>query len=189
MSCITNIAGIALECGGNVGGIKKFFVAPLSTITSMTFDLASGGTSSIPDIDNTIENVTSITMNGTASFFYTYDFKPSSSTVKSNTLTDNGNTLYSNVATLQFRKHSTPKRIEFEELAKAQELVCMFLGVNEKVYLMNYRNPAMVQSDSNIDWGTGKTDFSGYNITLTAEELFSPIEVTFDINNILDRPL
>ena len=186
MACVaTNLAGIAAACGVNLGGIRKVMIAPKSAISTIDFVYSvSGNTESV------IENITGITMVDDK-LFSTYNFRSNTATATSTATVDpvQGSIFYNNMISMQWSKHATEKRIEFETIARAEDLVVMFQDANLKVYLMNFNFPAYVTTGS-AEYGTAKADFSGYKIELTSEELFSPIEVNMtSIDAIMDNPL
>lgn len=186
MACVaTNLAGIAASCGVNLGGVRKVMIAPKSSITSIGFVYSDPD-----DTESVIENITGITME-TDKTFLTYNFRSNTATATSTATVDpvQGSIFYNNVISMQWSKHATEKRIEFETIARAEDLVVMFQDANMKVYLLNYNFPAYVTNGSS-EFGTAKADFSGYKIELTSEELFSPIEVNMtSIDSIFDNPL
>lgn len=186
MACVaTNLAGIAASCGINLGGIRKVMIAPKSAISKIDFVYSVSG-----DTESVIENITGITMVDDK-LFSTYNFRSNTATATSTATVDpvQGSIFYNNMISMQWSKHATEKRIEFETIARAEDLVVMFQDANLKVYLMNFNFPAYVTTGS-AEYGTAKADFSGYKIELTSEELFSPIEVNMPlIDSIMDIPL
>lgn len=167
---------------------KKIFITPKSNIKTIDFVRTLTG-----DPESVIENITGITMvTGTPSaVFYTYNFRPNTANVVSTATVDqvNGSTFFNNVLTMQWNKFSTEKRVEFETIARSEDLVVMFQDANLKIYLFNYNYNAYLTNGS-MNYGTAKADLSGHQLELTAEELFSPIEVNMsNIDSILDQPL
>ncbi len=185
-NCVSTVlSGIAKECGINLGGVRKVFITSKENISDVTFVY-----STVADTESVIENITSITMNTTKTFS-TYIFRPNTATATSTSASDVtlGSLFYNNMVSLQFSKHATAKRIEFESIARAEDLVVMFQDANGKVYLMNWNYPAYLTTGS-AEFGTAKGDFSGYKMELTAEETFSPVEINMaTLNSILDFPL
>ena len=185
-NCVaTVLSGIAKECGINLGGIRKVFLVSKENIDDVTFVHSTVG-----DTESVIENITAITM-VTGKTFSSYIFRPNTATATSTSTVDVtlGSIFYNNMISLQFSKHATAKRIEFETIARAEDLVVMFQDANGKVYLMNYNYPAYLTTGS-AEFGTAKGDFSGYKMELSAEETFSPIEINMEtLDSILDFPL
>lgn len=181
-----SLAGTDKSCDPSPGGVRYIFIAQRSAITGLTYTYeVTGDTTSIK------EQVSGITMSGTSKF-YVYQFRPNTANVKSDYVPgDNGAKYYTTVINMIWSKHSTAKRIEFETLGRAEDLVVIYQGTDGICYLCNDINPALMTAGSN-ETGTARTDLSGYNITLTVDEDFSPLQINMtnvQLNAILSTPV
>lgn len=161
--CLVLTSGISQDCRKSLGGVKRFLVAELSTITSLTE--ASGV-------------VTTITKSGVF-----YEFKPTknSSTADAPFVGDvaAGSRSYNHTVTMQFSKTEASKRNAV--LVLGEKATVVIAEDNNGVYSLYGWNRGLDLTESTNPLGTVAGDLNGYTVTLSGEQAQLPFEVDSSI--------
>lgn len=173
--CNQILAGIAKDCGPNMGGIKRVLLNNSDNVTKPTVDATTG-------------KILSVAVKEGAEKFREFEV-PKGTASLANTLTADssaGTNFVTNVLTLAFNKMETSKRIALSALA-VNELVAIVVDNNGKAWYVGIDEP-LTSSGGDSGTGTAKTDRNGYGITLQNEEASYPYEVdsTFDLDTITE---
>lgn len=161
MVCSQTLAGIARDCGANIGGIKVVYLANHDDVDTVTV---------------TAGVVSAISMKSSAKF-YAYRFNPQTSamttTIQVNR--ENGTLYYETVLSLVFAKQDAAKSIEVNAIAEAGMAAivednngnCWYLGKDEAVLL----------TTGTAETGTARADRNGYALELTDAQGQMPFTV------------
>lgn len=173
MACTSaTLTGIALDCG-NVGGIKKLYIANVSDVSTIAFD-ADG-------------EVTALTM-AAGKTFKSYSFRKGNASFTANGTRDDKNDIYTAKTdiTAQFNKMDKAKRTEIVELVKAAAYV--IIKDNNNIYWFIGRDSYVSLVTGNGQSGAAMTDGNFYNIVLSSEtnELPGTILSTVITTNVVD---
>lgn len=154
MACLAT-AGFLVDCKRTVGGIKSFWIGPYATISNAA------------TIDPTTEQITALP----SATWQTYDMKPHTGNfVEAATISKENNTIfYTQTLTAQFTILSAARRLQLDTFSRGRHVIIV-QDNNDNYWLMGYRDGAEVATES-TESGTTKTDFNGYKITFTAEEV------------------
>lgn len=166
------LAGIPQStCETNLAGIKNAYIAEYEGVVSVGI---SGGS-----VDNTYI-VTAITMTGDSKF-YAYHFAKQTGSLTSTLTKDeaNGTRYFTNVAALQFSKLEARKHLEFSALA-ADPVALVIEDNNGKFWYVGYDSYASA-TEGTAQTGQGFDDLNGYNISLSAQSAYLPIEIPKDV--------
>lgn len=163
-------------CETNLAGIKKAYVATYDAIASVAVSANS--------VEQTYV-ITGITMASDAKF-YAYNFAKQTGSLTSTLTKDEGNgtRYYTNVAALQFSKMEARKHLEFSALA-AEPVALIVIDNNDKRWYVGYDSYASA-TEGTVQSGQGFDDLNGYNISLSAQSAYLPIEIDkeFDLSTI-----
>ena len=161
MSCSQTLAGIARDCGANIGGIKRVLLANQSDVATIT--VAS-------------DEVTTITMD-TGKKFKEYLFRPGTGSMSSNyqVSAENGVVYVQTDLVMVFNRMETTKRVEVVALAQA-DLYAIVEDMNGKFWLLGYDEPVILSAGDGLT-GTARTDRNGYSVTLQDNSKKLPMEV------------
>lgn len=161
MGCCAAFSGITRDCDGNVGGIKRAWIACYDSVTGKTI---------------TGEKISAITLeDGTE--FSPFEFrKQTGSATQSFQLGDNGTSYYEQTITLVFSKQETSKRLELNSLAFS-DLVVIIEDNNGMYWYFGYDNPVTLSANE-AETGTAFGDFNGYTVTLLGTDWQLAYEVT-----------
>jgi hypothetical protein len=154
MPCTSAVlTGIALDCG-NVGGIKKLYVANVADVSTIAFD-ASG-------------EVSAITM-AAGKTFKSFNFRKgnASFTVNGNKDDKNGTYFATTEISAQFNKMEKATRTEIVELVKANAYV--IIKDNNGTYWFVGRDSYVTISTAAGQSGATMGDGNFYNIVLMSE--------------------
>lgn len=159
MSCLILNTGISQDCRQSLGGIKRFLVAQLSSITSVTE--ASGVATAI----------------ATSGLFY--EFKPTkdSSTASApfNGDVAAGQRAWTHTVVMQFSKTEAAKRNTVSVLAE-NSVVVIAEDNNETYILYGYsRGLDLTEGDNTL--GTVAADMNGYTLTMSGDQAYLPLQV------------
>lgn len=156
--CCTTISGIAQDCLGSIGGIKRVWISCYDGVkTTVT--------------DNMITAIT-------GGSFKAFSFRPQTGSLTMNFTKDNttGTAYSENTLVMQFTRLETAKKIEIDALLIG-DVVCIVEDNNGKYWYLGTDNPVNL-SEGSGETGTAFTDFNGYNITLIDYSKVHPFEVT-----------
>ena len=167
MNCSATLTAIAGQCGKVLGGITKFYVINRDKINPPT---VSNGA------------ITEITLNTTGTptqgdGFIEYAFrKNTANVVTTGNADDSGrNNSFSTVATLEFSKQETAKRVGLQALIET-DAYAVYEDRNHKRWLMGYDEA--ISANVNGESGSAPTDVNKYVLTVTDQSLELPYEVT-----------
>ena len=161
MSCSQTLSGIAKDCLGNMGGIKRVLSANAADIDAVTL---------------TSDEVTAITMVGAAKFVEFY-FRPNTSNMTSTwqVNNENGTNYVQTLLQMVFNRMETSKRVAIMALAQS-ECVAIAEDCNGKYWYLGYDNPMFLNAGDG-QTGTARADRNGYSITLEDDSKALPYEV------------
>jgi len=169
MGCsLHSLAGIPQStCETNLAGIKNAYIADYEGVASV--DIVSGAVESS-------YVVSAITMTGDSKF-YAYHFAKQTGSLTSTLTKDeaNGTRYFTNVAALQFSKLEARKHLEFSALA-ADPTALIIEDNNGKFWYLGYDSYASA-TEGTAQTGQGFDDLNGYNISLSAQSAYLPIEI------------
>ena len=161
MPCTQTLAGIARECGANMGGIKAVYMANFEDVDTVTIST---------------NVVTAITM-VSAKKFYAYYFNPNTSsfttTMQANR--ENGTLYFETVLSLVFPKQDATKRVEVNALAQAG-LMAIVQDSNNNCWLLGYNDPLLMTTGT-AETGVNRADRNGYALELTDAQNQMPYTV------------
>lgn len=181
MGCsLHTLAGLPQSaCETNLAGIKKAYIANYENVASV----AISGT----DVENSYI-VSGITM-AAGKKFYAYNFAKQTGSLTSTLTKDeaNGTKYYTNVAALQFSKMEARKHLEFSALA-ADPTALIVEDNNGKRWYIGYDSYASA-TEGTAQTGQSFDDLNGYNISLSAQSAYLPIEIdeNFDLSTIVQE--
>lgn len=161
MPCTQTLAGIARECGANMGGIKAVYMANFEDVDTVTIST---------------NVVTAITMVSSKKF-YAYYFNPNTSsfttTMQANR--ENGTLYFETVLSLVFPKQDATKRVEVNALAQAG-LMAIVQDSNDNCWLLGYNDPLLMTTGT-AETGVNRADRNGYALELTDAQNQMPYTV------------
>lgn len=161
MPCTQTLAGIARECGANMGGIKAVYMANFEDVDTVTIST---------------NVVTAITMVSSKKF-YAYYFNPNTSsfttTMQANR--ENGTLYFETVLSLVFPKQDATKRVEVNALAQAG-LMAIVQDSNNNCWLLGYNDPLLMTTGT-AETGVNRADRNGYALELTDAQNQMPYTV------------
>lgn len=171
MSCASvTLTGIALDCG-NVGGVKKLYIANVADVSTIAYG-ADG-------------EVTAMTMAAGAKF-KTFSFQRGNASFTSSGAKDikNGTYFASTDITAQFNRMDKAKRTEMVNLAKANA-IAIVQDNNDTYWLIGNKDNHLSLTTGAGQSGAEKADGNFYNIVLTAETPELPCTVASGIISAL----
>ena len=161
MSCAIT-SGFALDCREVVGGIKNLYIAPLSSVTTVSAN-ASG-------------YVTAITKSG---LFYKYELMPRGA----NSFTQNiqadpatGSVAYEPTINVVFSKLSQGNANKFDLLAKNR--VAIIVETKDGSFFLAGQANGMEVNGGTAASGAAMNEFMGYNLTFSGMEKTLSAEVS-----------
>ena len=164
-------------CETNLAGIKKAYIATYDAIGSIAVSANS--------VEQTYV-IAGITMSG-GTKFYAYNFAKQTGSLTSTLTKDetNGTRYYTNVAALQFSKLEARKHLEFSALA-AEPVALIVEDNNGKRWYVGYDSYASA-TEGTAQTGQSFDDLNGYNISLSAQSAYLPLEISadFDLSTIV----
>lgn len=170
MGCCEQFSGLMRDCDGNVGGIKRCWIACYDQVTGKTI---------------TADQISAIEFESGA--FKEFEFrKQTGSVTQSFQLGDNGSQYYEQTITLVFRKQETPKRIEINALA-ISDIVVIIEDNNGKFWYFGYDNYVTLTANE-AETGTAFSDLNGYTITLLGTDYQLAYEVTEEAMQAIINP-
>lgn len=175
MSC-ANIKYNAYDaCEGNVGGIKKVYIA-----NYYDSDVDNGGInvdSSTGDTEGVITGFTTGFTAGTT--WYEYKFRKNTASMTSTlNIADNGSSNISTELNLVFSKMDAKKRAAIMAMVLSDAAVIV-VDNNGLMWYLGEKNPVNVSASAG-ETGTQFSDNNGYNITLTDNNPQYPRQLSAD---------
>ena len=161
------LAGIALPCKDNMGGIKEVYIAKEADVTGITLNTEGN-------------QIATISMNDGAKF-KTYKFRKNTANMTSSATSDEsvGNFAVTTELALQFSKMETSKRLEIMALC-LEDVVAIVLDFNGHYWYLGYDAP-VTATTATAQTGTQATDLNGYNVTLSDTSAEFPYEIPAEI--------
>jgi hypothetical protein len=163
MSCSLITSGILASCDKQIPGIKRVYLANYSEVASYTL-----GANNV---------VTAITMSPNTAKFKKFEFAKETGSAGSTVNSDvpNGLLSFTHTITLQFTKLEQSKRNTIALMALAN--LVAIVETNDGKYWLFGKNNGLQLSEGSSATGTSSSDFSGYTLTLTAQEPELELEV------------
>lgn len=169
----TTLAGIALDCRDNVGGIEAIYIQNVATSLAIANTPDSGSVA-----------VTTVTVDGSPlaadlNTMYKYELvKQTGTLTETGTFSDeNGTVFFTSVATGVFNKLESAKLAELYELAISAKL-CIFVKDNNGVFWMIGNDRGAVATSSTEESGTAYGDRNGLTVEFTGIDNGPMLEVT-----------
>lgn len=169
----TTLAGIALDCRDNVGGIEAIYIQNVATSLTIANTPDSG---SVPATTIVID---STPLNATLDTMDKYELvKQTGTLTETGTFSDeNGTVFFTSVATGVFNKLDAAKLGELYQLAISAKL-CVFVKDNNGVFWMIGNDRGAVATSSTEESGTAYGDRNGLTIEFTGIDNGPMLEVT-----------
>ena len=166
------LAGIALGCKTNVGGIKEVYLIKDEDISAIAYKKGTSG-----DYN---EAISAITLKETAKF-KVYKFRKGTSQFTSTMTTDEaaGNLSVQTDLALQFSQMETAKRLEIMAMCM-ESMKGIVLDSNDRFWLLGADYPISASAATGAT-GTAFSDFGGYNVTLTDNSKEFPYEIPLSV--------
>lgn len=154
MACSQTLAGLALDCSQNVGGVKAIWLANFEDVSAVT-------------VSN--DEISTITMASSAKF-KKYAFRAETAYANSDLQIDPqaGTSYWQTDIYMQFSKMETAKRIEIKALSLAGVAVIVEDCNGERWFYGKDR--PVFPSAGNIATGTAMGDRNGFSINLQAKD-------------------
>lgn len=180
MNCSATLTAIAGQCGKYLGGISKFYVINRDKIGAIT---VSNGA------------ITNITLSAaeptTGDGFIEYAFrKNTANVVTTGNADDSGrNMSFTTVATLEFGKQETAKRVGLQALIET-DAYAIYEDRNHNRWMMGYDDA--ISANVNAETGSTPTDINKYILTVQSSDLALPLQITMsdeDFAELLDENL
>jgi hypothetical protein len=171
MSC-ANIKNFTYDaCQGNIGGIKKVWVA--NYVDGAAVYPTSGDTEGI---------ITSFSSAVTTGSFYEFQFRKNTASMTSTlNVNDNGSSYVSTELSLVFSRMDADKRAAIMSLVLSDAMVVVE-DCNGIMWFLGQENPVNVSAGTG-ETGTAKADNNAYSVTLTDDNTVFPRQfsvATFD---------
>ena len=171
MSC-ANIKNFTYDaCQGNIGGVKKVWVA--NYVDNAAVVAESGDTEGI---------ITGFTSAVTTGSFYEFQFRKNTASMTSTlNVNDNGSSYVSTELSLVFSRMDADKRAAIMSLVLSDAMVVVE-DCNGIMWFLGQENPVNVSAGTG-ETGTAKADNNAYSVTLTDDNTVFPRQfsvATFD---------
>lgn len=157
--CNFALAGMAKDCEGSLGGIRRVWLA------------------SWCDVSATVEDgvIASITPSDA---WHEYEFKKNTGSLTSTLNKDDtsGATYWHSDIVLQFNRLETSKRLEIVGLSNS-DAAAIVEDRNGRYWYLGYEEPVEMSDGGTAETGTAQADFNGYNVTLGEDSKEPPYEV------------
>ncbi len=166
MNCSATLTAIAAQCGKTLGGIRRFFIINRDKIGAITVS------------EGAVTAITLAAQNpGAGDGFIGYGFKRgTANVVTTGNADDQGrNNSFTTVATLEFMKMETAKRISLQSIVET-DAYAVWEDNNGKRFLMGYDMP--ISSNVNAETGSGYTEDNKYVLSISDSSLELPYEIT-----------
>jgi len=162
--CDLLTSGISKSCDNNTAGVSKIYISDFERITGTT---------------ETAGELTAITLSGGTGSFYEFEFNRNTSSYSEDLTIDlaNGSSFYAQTVNLVLSRREKTKREAISQLTAGQkELFVIVLDSNGLYWAFGVGEGCIV---TGIAGGSGvnKGDANNYQITMTAEEANSALEV------------
>lgn len=181
MGCLQALRGLPQStCEVSLAGIKKVYIANYENVDFSGVAFSGSG------IQNSYVITSGISMTGDTKF-YAYNFAKQTGALTTTLTKDetNGTRYYTNVVALQFSKLEARKHLEFSALA-ADPTAIIVEDNNGKKWLVGYDTYASA-TEGTAQTGQSFDDLNGYNISLSAQSAYLPIEIGYDISGIVEE--
>ena len=156
-TCVT-LAGLALDCRDNVGGIKYAYVLPYSA--SISYTTANGNISAL-----SVDGVSVTDISTTFKLFETP--RQTGFITETGTFSEeNGTAFYTQVASLTFNKLTSGSQTEVQKMGEASKLAVIVKDNNDRLWLVGNNNGAVVSTTTG-GTGTAFGDRNGVTVEFT----------------------
>lgn len=152
MACTQTINGLAKDCSGNLGGLKKVYIAPFDDAKVIT--LTSGA-------------ISTYTAGGGAAKHKAFNFRPGAASFTSTSQIDavSGVSMVQTQLVMNFGKMDATKRAEIQALLQG-EVQVIAVDNNGTAWLLGNDNPVIPVGAQNAQSGAAMTEANQYSITL-----------------------
>ena len=166
MNCSATLTAIAGQCGKTLGGIRRFFIINRDKIGEITVS------------EGAVTAITLAAQNpAPGDGFISYGFKRGTANVATTGNADDQgrNNSFTTVATLEFMKQETAKRVALQAIVET-DAYAVWEDNNSKRFLMGY--DTAIASNVNSETGSGYTEDNKYVLSITDNSLELPYEIT-----------
>ena len=155
--------GLDPFCGPNLGGVVTAYIADFDKVVSYGYTAS-----------NSV--ISTITMSGTASYFYKFEFREDTSSFNQTNTPTLSADIVEQVGTLVFQQLSTSKNSAFN-LLRGKKLVVIYGDSNGQLWLSG-KNLGVRLTNIEQASGADRNDDNIYTLTLTARETEFAYEVS-----------
>ena len=156
------------SCSGNIGGIKRVWLA----------EYDNGNVISTGETDD-VKSVTAVTL-ASGITWHEFPLKKNSANAESAyQVGDGGSVFCQTTLTMNFNKQDAAKRMAIQSLA-LNELIAIYEDANGNRWFLGYDNP-VTMSEGGGSTGQQKTDLNSYNVSLVDDSMELPLPVSGSI--------
>lgn len=173
MSSCANIKQFTYDaCEGNIGGVKKVWVANyVDNPVSYVADSDTGSTAGV---------ITGWTSGASAATWYEYNFRKNTASMTSTlNVNDNGSSYVSTELNLVFSRMAADKRAAIVALVLS-DAMAIVEDCNGNRWFLGETNPVNVSAGTG-ETGTAKADNNAYSVTLTDDNDRFPRQLSSDV--------
>lgn len=173
MSSCANIKQFTYDaCEGNIGGVKKVWVANyIDNPVSYVDDSDTGSTAGV---------ITGWTSAASAATWYEYNFRKNTASMTSTlNVNDNGSSYVSTELNLVFSRMAADKRAAIVALVLS-DAMAIVEDCNGNRWFLGETNPVNVSAGTG-ETGTAKADNNAYSVTLTDDNDRFPRQLSSDV--------
>jgi hypothetical protein len=173
MSSCANIKQFTYDaCEGNIGGVKKVWVANyIDNPVSYVDDSDTGSTAGV---------ITGWTNAASAATWYEYNFRKNTASMTSTlNVNDNGSSYVSTELNLVFSRMAADKRAAIVALVLS-DAMAIVEDCNGNRWFLGETNPVNVSAGTG-ETGTAKADNNAYSVTLTDDNDRFPRQLSSDV--------
>lgn len=173
MSSCANIKQFTYDaCEGNIGGVKKVWVANyIDNPVSYVDDSDTGSTAGV---------ITGWTSAATGATWYEYNFRKNTASMTSTlNVNDNGSSYVSTELNLVFSRMAADKRAAIVALVLS-DAMAIVEDCNGNRWFLGETNPVNVSAGTG-ETGTAKADNNAYSVTLTDDNDRFPRQLSSDV--------
>ena len=152
MSCTQTINGLARDCQGNMGGLKKVYIAPYDE--GRTIATSSG-------------EIATYTAGTGAANYKAFNFRPGAASMTSTSQIDavSGVSMVQTQLVMNFGRMDAVKRAEIQALLQG-EVQVIAIDNNGESWFLSFDNPVVAVGSQNAQTGAANTEANQYSITL-----------------------
>lgn len=160
MSCIQTINGLARDCGVNIGGLKKVYIAPYDE--GATIAVTAGA-------------IATYTAGQGAAKYKAFNFRAGAASMTSTSQIDavSGVNMVQTQLVMNFGRMDATKRTEIQALLQG-EVMAIAVDNNGVAWFLGKDTPVVAVGAQNAQTGAAKTEANQYGITLQDESAELP---------------